>query len=707
MFNSPVLDVTIGLVLIFFLYSLLATTIRESIATLFGYFKVFNPGGIKKIFIIASIILASNYTIRAQQSAYYDAMFIYTNCYSEDDGLFTNRSDLFAVLQKYYRSDTLSEEELKKNPFFKKFVPEFGRITGGRGVFSESATSLGNLNVTNFADGLAKFLVARAKEELNVAFFRKFQEYMQGYPEVKIIFPATSAILSKIYSYQYTIFLPALRAGFQKDMNSFSEHFLELRNLTATDCHSNASCESRISALTSFLNDNPVGKSIVSTLIVSDNLVRGINPAEMLDNIEADRICLGQSDNFSNIIRFSNLISNSLRSKEPEEVWVTKDEIKTLVTNDVTFQIYMGLIYASNEIRDSPISFSLEDGSSLPLEKLLRDASVDLTYYTEVKNNIKAIGNLAAQTSFFAKKIRINNSESNPSSILIYADYASSLSDLLKHTVTFFDSKNQKLKQDVNLFTTLIDDATDACYDIKSQNYTALVLHTSDILGMLLQDKFSYKDDFIKYGTFMANIIEADNSNEVKEAIEAAVLPVGSSSIKRETYSNISLNAFIGPMVGMEYLPGLTQNQMAPVVGITAPLGLAFNWGNQGNGKRDEPITTRMRNGREVGGKSYSLFFPLIDVGALSTFRISDDSSNVAADIKLANIIAPGVYFYWGLGKVPVSIGLGAQVGPQLRDINAEVVNIDKNFYVRAGLNVVVDIPFFNFYTRNSRTKNK
>lgn len=36
MFNSPILDVTIGLVFIFLLYSLLATSINEAIATLFG-----------------------------------------------------------------------------------------------------------------------------------------------------------------------------------------------------------------------------------------------------------------------------------------------------------------------------------------------------------------------------------------------------------------------------------------------------------------------------------------------------------------------------------------------------------------------------------------------------------------------------------------------------------------------------------------------
>src|SRR6188472_582071 len=36
MFNSPIFDVTIGLVLIFLLYSLLATTINEGIATILG-----------------------------------------------------------------------------------------------------------------------------------------------------------------------------------------------------------------------------------------------------------------------------------------------------------------------------------------------------------------------------------------------------------------------------------------------------------------------------------------------------------------------------------------------------------------------------------------------------------------------------------------------------------------------------------------------
>src|ERR1700739_1038473 len=37
MFDNPVLDVAIGLIFIFLLYSLLATTIKELVATIFSY----------------------------------------------------------------------------------------------------------------------------------------------------------------------------------------------------------------------------------------------------------------------------------------------------------------------------------------------------------------------------------------------------------------------------------------------------------------------------------------------------------------------------------------------------------------------------------------------------------------------------------------------------------------------------------------------
>jgi hypothetical protein len=563
--------------------------------------------------------------------------------------------------------------------------------------------SIGNLDVTNFADGLAKFLVARAKEELNVAFFTKFQDFLKDFPEVKIVFPQTYDFMNEIYAYQYAAMLPALRAGFQQDMINFSDNLIRLRDLTSSDCEniSDPECLSRIHDIDTFLNDKLAGRSIMAALLATNSIMKGSNAAEVLSDIASDRIVTDTNDNLSNIITFSNLISGSLRSKETEAIWVSKAELNKLVVNKDAFRIYLGLLYALDGLQSNRITFFKKDRAPITFRTLLEEANRVDSVFMDIKQHISAFGNASADVSSLARNIVRSEEEPQQSSILIYADYASAISEMLKKGVTFFQEAVPQVAADVESFIEVIDYATDACYDIKSQNYGSLVLHTSHIMEKILRGKYTYKDDYIKYGSFMAGIIEADNSDEVKAAIEAAVLPVGSSSIKRETISNISLNAYIGPMAGMEYLGGLTEDQWAPVFGVTAPLGVAFSWGKLGNGSRKDPPKTTRDNGNVKGGKSFTLFVPLIDVGSIATFRLSDENSNVAAEIKLENIIAPGLYGYWGLGKVPISIGLGGQIGPQLREINATDVNIDKNFYVRFGLNVVVDIPFFNFYTRN------
>jgi len=555
--------------------------------------------------------------------------------------------------------------------------------------------SVGNLNVTNFADGLAKFLVARAKEELNVAFFTKFQDFMKDYPEVKVVFPQTYDFLGSIFPYQYAAMLPALRAGFHQDMIDFSDNLIRLRDMTSSDCGdvSKPGCLARIKEIDTFLNHKLGGRSIMAALLATNSIMKGSNAAEIVEEIALDRLVTDTNDNLSNIIQFSNLISGSLRSNKTDAIWVSKSELNKLVTNKDAFRIYLGLLYALDGLRADEITFFKSDRTPVTLKMVLEVANTTDSVFNDIKQSISTFGSASAEVSSLVKNISRSAVDPERNSILIYADYAHAISEMLKKAITFFNKAIPQVTIDVEPFLEVIDYATDACYDIKSQNYGSLVLHTSHIMEEILRDKYTYRDDYIKYGSFMAGIIEADNSDEVKAAIEAAVLPVGSASIKRETISNISLNAYIGPMAGMEYLGGLTEDPWAPVFGVTAPVGVAFSWGKLGDGPK--------KNGDVKGGKSLTVFFPLIDVGSIATFRLGDETSNVAAEIKLQNIIAPGLYAYYGFGKAPISIGLGGQIGPQLREINATDINIDKNFYVRFGLNMVVDIPFFNFYTRN------
>jgi len=71
---------------------------------------------------------------------------------------------------------------LRKNIFISKYLPagQFLSEQKGEQITAQPAilTSLiGGLDITNIADGFAKFLVERTKEELATAFFEKFKNY--------------------------------------------------------------------------------------------------------------------------------------------------------------------------------------------------------------------------------------------------------------------------------------------------------------------------------------------------------------------------------------------------------------------------------------------------------------------------------------------------------------------------------------------------
>lgn len=286
--------------------------------------------------------------------------------------------------------------------------------------------------------------------------------------------------------------------------------------------------------------------------------------------------------------------------------------------------------------------------------------------------------------------------------MLRYSQYANSFSDFLKISFSLLEQSTvrnpelTKLKEDTSKFIGLVDATTGMAYDIKSRNYNALVLDSSILLTALIGNDWAFKDSFARYGTFMANITEAKNSDEVNQAIESAVLPAGSSSIKRESAVNISLNAYLGVFYGREYMPALHDNKSASSAGLLAPVGVALSLGNIKSKKCAAE--------HNLGGKSFTLFLSVIDVGALASYRFDEEQTNIASDIKLENIVSPGLFLYYGLGKCPISVGGGVQFSPQLRGISdsAEAnISETKQLSIRYGVSIVVDIPLFNLYTKS------
>lgn len=236
-----------------------------------------------------------------------------------------------------------------------------------------------------------------------------------------------------------------------------------------------------------------------------------------------------------------------------------------------------------------------------------------------------------------------------------------------------------------------------------------------DSLRQLRDDKLRKMQEVFKYCTFVAAVAKSNNSDDVKKAINAIALPVGSYSIKRRTFANISLNAYPGITGGFELIQNSSVSEWAPNFGFTAPIGIGINWGYRSKiNKRRYLNKINYRNRvqkAEVGnddrifnGHSGSIFFSFVDLGALVLFRLNDDNQPLPEDVGLRQIFSPGVSYVHGLPRVPISIMAGVQITPDLRKVG----DGDSANSIRFNLSAVVDLPIANFYTkRRAKIKTK
>ena len=192
---------------------------------------------------------------------------------------------------------------------------------------------------------------------------------------------------------------------------------------------------------------------------------------------------------------------------------------------------------------------------------------------------------------------------------------------------------------------------------------------------------------------FVNDMALAKDADDVEKAIEAFALPAGSYAIKRTAFSNFAINSYPGLLGSYEVSRngGSTNNGWA--IGFTAPVGLSYTWGSE-------------------KGFSYGFFLPIIDVGAITRLRLgskttentdgSETKSKALPELKFENVFSPGLYFTLGIPRSPFSINIGAQYGPELKEITNEgKANEFSKYYesFRYGLGLVFDIPLLNLHT--------
>ncbi|PWL31375.1 MAG: hypothetical protein DCO96_04040 [Fluviicola sp. XM-24bin1] len=188
-----------------------------------------------------------------------------------------------------------------------------------------------------------------------------------------------------------------------------------------------------------------------------------------------------------------------------------------------------------------------------------------------------------------------------------------------------------------------------------------------------LSKESPWAGEFIKFGVFMANLVEANSAEEVQAVIESAALPVGSSALRKNSVLSVNVTSYLGASMAFE--KNMPFN-------VTAPIGVDVATGF----------------GR---GGSLALNVSPLDVGAIVDYRLSENQMEIESVITLGNIFSPGFHLvYGGPFQVPLSIGGGVQYGPGLTNVSAEGIEVNNAPGWSINAFLAVDMPLFNFYNR-------
>lgn len=717
---------------------------------------------------ITFIFLIGLFSSSVGQNQYYDAVKLARLEHEKNSGgkicfKLEDKVILANILRKYAPLSTeFSEIEaaFKNNPFIK--LPEDHSLSNEK-TFNVSSFpntlekipgvflgSLSSLNVTTIADGMAKFMIERAKEELTVSFFNRFKEFTQKHKEIKILFPKTSNCLENLLDIHYAQMLPLLRTKFDEDLQNIPNNIADLLDLPQYQ---------------PLLQEFPEIKVTLQTLQYIHQLESGditaVDFIAKLGSLEAWNQDNQSKDfhNFRSAIKLGAIFSESLRYKDGTRNWISTQMLDSLVCDTTSSKIFMGLLYQS-VVRDNitfitnkkdTVSFAalmaeqkenidifqeeltrfilLTDNVELKIKeiKATKAKNEKITpddYYSYINTSLDIIDFSFNIASLFSVKINISDysylvrKSNNLYSYCYHKDYALAIATT-SDIITKFETITKQKKSDnkaKTLLKEIIEEGQNDRYKDFNSEIDKNTFHENHLLVRAIKSDNNLKDSIKKvllkyiansefnkfvalnpkvytFGLFMAGMVAAETPEEVQLAIENAVLPAGSSSIKKKSEWNIAVQSYLG---GFYQLKKASQENTSwnNEFGLHGPIGFSVSYGFKKWG-------------------AISGFVSVFDLGAIIDYKLTKDSvitSNGASSgtvvkkegkITLEQIVSPGVYLVYGFpGNIPLSLGVGTQYGPGLSKISQGGVNVVNNPSWRPCVFLSVDIPLVNLYNK-------
>ena len=341
-------------------------------------------------------------------------------------------------------------------------------------ISSSVLSSIGGLDVTSFADAFAKFIVKRTKQELNIAFFDKFKQFITKYPDLQTVFPQTYITLNIIGDeiYNYQAYLQTLRESFENDLSALNKNLP-----TIIDNHPD------------FFHQHPeLAATLNSGCYIAGALQDKVHPGDILNNYPAGYLD-SLNKNWKGAIQTLQLFSNSLRdtaTNTDSVYWVSSKQINQLVNNATAFKIYLGLVYQDAKNKYAGVHYDFK-GKDTTLVQILNALPFD-SIYTSYKNFVARFSEKTDNLNMMIKNYRKAGNDSL--AYQQYYDYFNSSISLLKQCTEI--SKLPYLKERLPNLAEAMKDYFDVAQssaklvlDVNRRNYASAVVNAVHIYDVI------------------------------------------------------------------------------------------------------------------------------------------------------------------------------------------------------------------------------
>ena len=568
-----------------------------------------------------------------------------------------NKEKILTIINQYASKPKRDWPELATNPFFKKIsLKNCAEITtdkepGDLQSFSAAAAlgSLSGIDVTKYVQAFADFLRDRIKEELTIAYLDKLKALINSQPEFKFLLPKTS----HVFNSNDIINLPSMgatyKSAFAEDLENLVENF-----------------ESMVFTLERYkpLRTNEGFTAFLVAYHYADLSAKGYHPSDVLRTLNNRfGFTTPASSKISYGLSVLNMFSQHLRDTSGKS-WVIKSNLN-LVNKDFML-VFFGLLYEKYE----PL-FRINVGANTTLETILLRGSntVDRIYdllviANNIDQRIKEFKSLGAK-------------EKQESAVAFFINNADEIIELVEFTLEITEIKIQ-FNEDFEKWRNIIKNSIEVAKGIRENNVGKVGINSVSVIAELLPSNDSARlikklTDFTRFITDMSS---AETSDDIKQVLVKYAAPVRSYRVARNTRSSFTINSYPGIYFGGE--SNSASSKTEKTFGITAPLGMAFNWGTG-------PTKT----------SSWSLFINIVDIGAALSYRWNNDTLDLPQKIYLGQIFSPGIFGIHGFKGSPLALKFGAQYAPLLRRIKDGQNTIKDVSAVRFTIGLSVDIPVF------------